>query len=291
MNADELQSKIDTVSWYHDFDFPNGLKARTTTSDADFHRKLWRFIESHLDAIDFRGKSVLDIGCWDGYWSFYAERRGARHVLATDDVSQNWTAGEGVRLAKKLFDSQIVIDQRRSVYQLDSIQETFDVILFLGVYYHLYDPLYAFSQIRHCCGPETVVVFEGDVGSSLVAGEARYCFTDAGRPAFLPSIDVLDMMIKASYFNISHRAYFAEYYAPRSPLRRWWKKSAMRRMWKNSLLNPARARAKGDVGLDRTLLVCQPFEGVNEMHYYNPPFGLSVFDPRFGQSSSPEKLK
>ena len=48
----------------------------------EIHRKLWRFIEAQLDLLDFRGKTVLDIGCWDGYWSFYAERRGAREVVA-----------------------------------------------------------------------------------------------------------------------------------------------------------------------------------------------------------------
>ena len=40
-------------------------------------------MEQQLDAVPFHGKSVLDIGCWDGYWSFYAERRGAASVLAT----------------------------------------------------------------------------------------------------------------------------------------------------------------------------------------------------------------
>ncbi len=285
MSNQDLQARINEIHWYHDFDFPGGLQARSGTPDAEFHRKLWRFIETNLDTIDFHGKRVLDIGCWDGYWSFYAERRGASHVLATDDVSQNWTAGEGVRLAKQLLSSKIELDQRRSVYQLDAIQETFDVILFLGVYYHLYDPLYAFSQIRSCCGPETIVVFEGDVGRNLVEGEVRYCFTNASRAAFLPSADALDMMVKASYFTIEHRAYFTEFYPPRSPFRQWWKQSALRRTWKNFPLNPASAKVRQDLGLDRSLLICQPFSGANEMHYYTPPFGLDVYDPRFGQTS------
>ena len=35
------------------------------------------------------------MGCWDGYWSFYAEQRGAARVLATDDASQNWAGSAG----------------------------------------------------------------------------------------------------------------------------------------------------------------------------------------------------
>src|SRR5687767_9189330 len=100
-----LQQQIDAVEWYHEFDFGNGLRAESHTPDVAAHRGVWSFIQQHLDKIDFAGKSVLDIGCWDGYWSFYAERRGAKSVLATDDVSQNWANGNGLLLAKRLLNS------------------------------------------------------------------------------------------------------------------------------------------------------------------------------------------
>ena len=45
-------------------------------------------IVSALDDVDFKGKKVLDIGCWDGLWSFMAEDRGASEIYATDDLSQ-----------------------------------------------------------------------------------------------------------------------------------------------------------------------------------------------------------
>jgi len=292
MNEQDYQSRIDAIQWYHDFDFPHGLQARSHAPDADFHRRLWQFIEAHLAAIDFQGKRVLDIGCWDGYWSFYAERRGAGQVLATDDVSQNWAAGEGLRLAKQLLGSQIVVDQRRSVYELAALGQTFDVILFLGVYYHLYDPYYAFTQIRHCCGPETIVVMEGDVGRNLAEGEARFCFNNTSHSTFIPSIDTLDMMIKAAYLNVVSHAYFTQ--PPRvtvSPLRRWWKQSEVRKVWKSLPLHRAEPQQRGQrsadvVHADRTLLVCKPFVGTNEMHYYKPPFGLTAYDPRFSQPSA-----
>jgi len=75
------------------------------TPDIAGHRKIWSFTRQHLDAVDFRGKSVLDVGAWDGYWSFYAEKRGAERVLATDDRTQNWSDGNGIHLAKELFQS------------------------------------------------------------------------------------------------------------------------------------------------------------------------------------------
>src|SRR5262249_13113386 len=101
MNAD-LQKRIDAIAWYHEFDFGQGLKAQWGTPDVEWHRCNWRFVERQLEAVDFCGRSVLDVGCWDGYWSFFAEKRGAASVLAADDFSQNWASADGVHLAKEL---------------------------------------------------------------------------------------------------------------------------------------------------------------------------------------------
>src|SRR2546427_7379454 len=133
----KLQEEIDAVIWYHEFDFGNGLVARSNTPDVAYHRRSWRFIERQLAAVDFHGKSVLDIGCWDGYWSFYAERRGAASVLASDDVTQNWADGRGLPLARELLGSNVEIRQDVSIYDLSSLNRQFDIILCLGVFYHL----------------------------------------------------------------------------------------------------------------------------------------------------------
>ena len=117
-----IKRRIDRIHWYHEFDFGNGLRAEVKTPDAQSHRALWRFIEAELDKIDFAGKTVLDIGCWDGYWSFYAERRGAARVLATDDRSQNWTGSAGFHLAKELLQSSVECDLELSVYDLSKLE-------------------------------------------------------------------------------------------------------------------------------------------------------------------------
>jgi len=128
MEVTELQKQVDAVEWYHEFDFPNGVKARSRGPDAADHRKLWTFITTALDTVDFTDKTVLDIGCWDGYWSFYAERRGAARVLATDDASQNWSRSRGLSLAKKLLGSKIETKTDVSIYELGKLNRTFDVI-------------------------------------------------------------------------------------------------------------------------------------------------------------------
>jgi tRNA (mo5U34)-methyltransferase len=261
-----IQERIDSVNWYHDFEFPGGLRASTETPDKDFHRSVWQLIERNLDQVDMQGKSVLDIGCWDGYWSFYAERRGAQSVLATDDVSQNWAEGTGLSLARSLFDSKIEVNQQVSVYDIASLNQKFDVILCMGVYYHLYDPFYAFSQIRHLCHPDTIVVFEGDVGVEMAPGTAEYCFDDAAKPAFVPSLSFLQTALQSAYFEIAT----TDYLYNRTLL------TQFKHLAKTLLLQSPK-------GLNRILLTCKPFNGENKLHPYTPPFGLRDYDPRFTQ--------
>ena len=101
---EELQRQIDAIDWYHEFDFGDGLRA-VTKSDAALHRRFWKFIEMRLDTIDFKGKTVLDIGCWDGYWSFYAERRGAK--ACSRDRRRFSKLGAGLWIASRQTSAQI----------------------------------------------------------------------------------------------------------------------------------------------------------------------------------------
>jgi len=239
------QSRIDQIQWYHDLDFPNGLKARTTNPDAEFHRKLWAWMRSELDKIDFAGKTVLDIGCWDGYWSFYAEQRGASRVLASDDKTQNWSANSGLELAKELMGSAVETRTDVSIYEAAKLGERFDIVLCMGVYYHLVDPFYAFSQVRHCCNKQSVVVFEGDFAPEGSVQPQRAAYVN--ETSFVPSEPFLRHMLEANYFCVMKESMCLGVPAP----------------------------------IDRILVVCEPFEGENALHRYRPPFGLHAYDPRF----------
>jgi tRNA (mo5U34)-methyltransferase len=269
MHRDELEKRVASISWYHEFDFPNGLKARSQAPDVAGRRAVWAFIRHQLDKIDFAGKTVLDIGCWDGMWSFYAEQRRAGHVLATDNLLQNWGSGEGIRLARELLNSSVEIDQQRSIYDLASMNRTFDIVLCLGVYYHLHDPFYAFSQIRHCCHENSIVVFEGDTTIGLKANTALIDFSNRHTSIFIPTITVLNEMIEATYFKISTQ--------------RW--------MGPQNITTGPRIRLQRipdhlDFGLprrtSRLITVASPLTGTNRLHIYPPPFGLARYDPRFG---------
>ncbi len=111
---------------------------------------------------DLRGKAVLDIGAWDGYFSFEAERRGAGRVLAIDSLqgrdSERGTAG--FQYARKVLGSKVEF-RVMDMMDLGELDETFDVVLFLGVYYHLADPIHALRLVFDQLRPGGLVVMEG----------------------------------------------------------------------------------------------------------------------------------
>jgi tRNA (mo5U34)-methyltransferase len=262
MDVRAMQKKIDEIVWYHEFDFGHGLKSKPATSkpatgDLDFRRRVWKFIESNLDQVDLKGKTVLDIGCWDGYWSFYAERRGAKSVLASDDRSQNWVEGNGLLLAKELLDSNIEVKQDVSIYRLAELDRKFDVIFCLGVYYHLIDPFYALAQIRHCCHDNTIVLLEGDGAAAGVMPQGLvYDLSDHYLPIFVPTRQAWQHMCEAAYLHVQSQT---------------WMEYNENHVW------------NGPVPLvyDRLFTACKAFSGKNSFHHYEPPLGLHVYDERF----------
>lgn len=272
MVESNLQERVDEIQWYHEFDFGGGLKAQSLTPDAASHRKVWRFIEQQLDNVDFHDKTVLDIGAWDGYWSFLAERKGAKYVLASDDVSQNWSDGRGLPLAKELLRSSVYIDQNLSVYDLASLNRKFDVVMCLGIYYHLLDPFYAFAQIRHCCHPSTLVLLEGNVGRvAMRADEVRYTFGDSSLSSFVPSARALENLLKLAYLRVESQA--------------WLRPGSFLRV-RGLVQHLRRFKTISTTFIDRAFTICTPFEGVNALHTYEPPFNLGNYDNRFRKGSS-----
>lgn len=96
------------------------------------------------------GKSVLDIGAWDGFFSFEAEKRGASQVLAIDNFYRDKlknTGNQGFEIAKEILKSNVEF-KKASVYSLSPEKfGMFDIVLFLGVFYHLKHPLLALEKI------------------------------------------------------------------------------------------------------------------------------------------------
>src|SRR5437588_7376526 len=136
--TDEIQRQVrDLGQWFHNLD----LASVRTAPDhflGDYPEMKWRQF-SHALPNDLTGKTVLDIGCNAGFYSIEMKRRGAERVLGID-------SDEGY-LAQARFAAQmsgVEIELRRlSVYDVAQLRERFDVVLFMGVLYHLRHPLLA----------------------------------------------------------------------------------------------------------------------------------------------------
>ena len=105
---------------------------------------------------DLTGRTVLDIGAYDGFYVFEAERRGAKDVLATDSWTWNWPGSDARRnfdLAHELLGSTVRV-QDVAVEKLapEVVGGTFDVVLFLGVLYHAPDHLGYLKRVRSVTG-------------------------------------------------------------------------------------------------------------------------------------------
>jgi tRNA (mo5U34)-methyltransferase len=143
MDKIDQKNEIDNIQWWHRIDLGNGIVTPGIDNSAEKLKKLKM-------PDDLSGLSVLDIGAWDGFFSFEAERRGANRVLATDWFcwgGPGWGTKDGFNFARRILDSNVE-DMEIDVLQLSpETVGTFDLVLFLGVLYHMRHPLLALEHV------------------------------------------------------------------------------------------------------------------------------------------------
>tara|TARA_B100000959_G_C14886751_1_gene584942 strand:+ start:49 stop:777 length:729 start_codon:yes stop_codon:yes gene_type:complete len=148
MTIEEKKKLVDSYDkWWHTIDFGDGIKSKGMKVDCDEEMKVWKLD----DPARFKGKSVLDIGAWDGYHSFFAEKAGASSVTALDKntwIGESWASKRGFDIAKEVLGSKVK-DVTMDI--MDATPEKlgkFDVILFAGVLYHLRNPFKALEIVK-----------------------------------------------------------------------------------------------------------------------------------------------
>jgi len=129
--------------WFHNLHLPDGQQTAADHRLGDFPRSKWLELASVLPE-DLGGARALDIGCNAGFYSFELARRGADVVAIDHDEhylrQARWAAGR--------FGLEDRVDLRLlGVYDLADLKETFDLVLFLGVLYHLRYPLLALDLV------------------------------------------------------------------------------------------------------------------------------------------------
>ena len=225
----ELQAQADAFGWYHTIDLGNGVVTKGISVQ-----------ETSAGVIpDVAGRSVLDIGAWDGKFSFAAEQAGASRVVALDhyawgvdfvargaywaeciangtlpdqsrDETDFWRPDlpgqRGFNFAKAALDSKVepVVGDFQKV-DLDTLGQ-FDVVLYLGVLYHMKEPLTCLERLRavtkevavieteavHIQGFDREVLMQFHAGSDLRVDFGNW---------YVPTIEALHNLCRAAGFS------------------------------------------------------------------------------------------
>lgn len=173
MRDDELRAGADSIDWYHSIDLGQGVVTRgVSTADITL---------SEAQLPDFTERSVVDIGTWDGYYAFFAEQHGAARVVALDhyvwgvdipardrywaECQANGVLPDHTRDVSDFFRDELPgrrgFDFARAALgskvkpvvadfattDLEALG-TFDVALYLGVLYHMMEPLTCLRRLR-----------------------------------------------------------------------------------------------------------------------------------------------
>jgi tRNA (mo5U34)-methyltransferase len=143
MAAAEIEARVRALGpWFHNLDL-NGVRTAPEHFLGNYPSIKWRRFQDVLPA-DLSGRTVLDIGCNGGFYAIEMKRRGADRVLAIDHDPDYLAQA---RLAAEVLGFDIELRQA-SVYDVGALGERFDLVLFMGVLYHLRHPLLALDLIH-----------------------------------------------------------------------------------------------------------------------------------------------
>ncbi|MFL6279464.1 MAG: TIGR04290 family methyltransferase, partial [Vicinamibacterales bacterium] len=183
MSPDLIARRIAELGeWFHNID----LRGHPTAPQhflGDYPAVKWRRFADAVPA-DLRGRSVLDVGCNAGFYSIAMKRRGADRVVGID-WDERYLAQ--AKFAAEI--SEVDVELRRlSVYDVAALGERFDIVLFMGVLYHLRHPLLALDLLHEHVTRDLLVFQSMLRGSDTVqplAGDYPFSETDIfNRPGY-----------------------------------------------------------------------------------------------------------
>jgi tRNA (mo5U34)-methyltransferase len=141
-------NELDSIRWWHRIDLGDCITPGANHDSDETLEKL------NLPE-DMSGLSVLDLGAWDGYYSFACEKRNAKRVVACDKIiweEQNiWSQDKGFDYAHKHLNSKV----EKVVSSIEELPEKnlgkFDIVLMLGILYHAKNPIEYLEKVKTVC--------------------------------------------------------------------------------------------------------------------------------------------
>jgi tRNA (mo5U34)-methyltransferase len=143
LSRDEIRRRVDALGpWFHNLDL-NGVSTAPAHFLGDYPQVKWRRFAGVIPD-SLKGKTVLDIGCNAGFYAMEMKRRGAERVLGLD-TDDDYLAQ--ARFAAEVKGLKIEF-RKLSTYDVAQLGEKFDLVIFMGVLYHLRHPLLALDLIH-----------------------------------------------------------------------------------------------------------------------------------------------
>jgi len=179
----QIQQQVEALGpWFHNLDL-KGVRTAPNHFLGDYPEVKWRRFADAVPA-DLTGRSVLDIGCNAGFYAMQMKYRGAARVIGIDTIDEY--------LAQARFAADIsgldIEFRKMSVYEIATLKESFDLVVFMGVLYHLRHPLLALDLIHEHVAKDLLLFQSMQRGSAEVERlERDYDFWNVelfDRPAF-----------------------------------------------------------------------------------------------------------
>jgi tRNA (mo5U34)-methyltransferase len=174
MTRQEIERRVRELGeWFHNLDL-GGVKTAPDHFLGDYPTVVWGTIAAALPG-RLDGRTVLDVGCNAGFFSLELKRRGAARVVGIDSDERYLAQA---RLASEVSGLELEL-RNTTVYDVAQLGERFDIVLFMGVLYHLRHPLLALDLLREHAVKDTLVfqsMLRGTSGSIRV--EDDYPFSE-----------------------------------------------------------------------------------------------------------------
>lgn len=139
----ESREILELGPWFHNLHLPEGVQTAADHPLGDFPRCKWSQLGPCLPE-DMTGMRALDIGCNAGFYSFELAARGAE-VVGIDHDDHYLRQAEWAK--QKMPHGHRITFRRLKVYELHQLKDSFDLVLFMGVFYHLRYPLLALDIV------------------------------------------------------------------------------------------------------------------------------------------------
>jgi tRNA (mo5U34)-methyltransferase len=165
LTPQDIEQRVRSLGqWFHNLDL-HGVKTAPDHFLGDYPNIKWQRF-AHAVPRDLTGKSVLDIGCNAGFYSIEMKKRGAARVVGVDS--------DEMYLAQARFAAEVsgypdIEFRKLSVYDVGQLGEKFDLVIFMGVLYHLRHPLLALDTLYDSVVGDMLLFQSMQRGSSDVA--------------------------------------------------------------------------------------------------------------------------